>query len=338
MKVAQELRIPVPTAVRSLCWEGDSLVDWTGGARRLGLDGTVSLSGFGLAYTRFDSALATADGRCAVVYERRGTKGLLLYERRVLREIGRSYYHADQYDYPVALVRRPGGRLLLVHCPDDYNRLEVEDFLTGARLSHRRGAPPDVFHARLLPSPDGRLLLAEGWLWHPLDVVHRIDLDAALADPRLLDMDEGSGLWEGGEGDALSAAFGADGEVLLNSATSRLAREGDGHRWWMEPRALERQDFRTGRVLHRVVPEEVVGQMMPVGHTHVVGFHQHPKLVDLATGRVVHRWPELATGFRLGSAHGLSDTLPPLALDPRHRRFAVSTGRAVVVVTLGECP
>ncbi len=222
MKVSQELRIPLSTPARTLCWEGDALVEWTGGARRIGLDGTVSLGAFGLAYTRFDDAVATPDGRCAVVYERRGTKGLLLYERRVLREIGRSYYHADQYDYPVALVRRPGGRVLLVHCPEDYNRLEVEDFLTGERLSHRRSPPPDIFHARLMPGPDGRSLLAEGWLWHPFDMVQRIDLDAALADPTVLDTSEDRALWPVGDGDAVSAAFGADGEVLLDTASSRM--------------------------------------------------------------------------------------------------------------------
>lgn len=335
MKVSQELRLPLPSAARSLCWEGDSLVDWSSGGRRLGLDGTVTYRGEGLSYSRFDAAVATPDGRSAVVYERRGTKGLLLHGHRVLREIGRSYYHADQYDYPVALVRRPGGRLLLVHCPDDYNRLEIEDFLTGERLSHRRSASPDVFHARLMPAPDGRSLLVEGWVWHPMDAVYRIDLDAALADPSVLDATDGRELGTPAFADAMSAAFGADGDILLNSASSRSESQGSGYRWWMEPETLARLRPLTGEVLHQVRPEEVLGRMMPVGHTHVMGFYLHPTLVELATGRVVHRWTDLNTGPRLGSTSGF-DALPPLALDPKRRRFAVGNGAEVVVVTLGE--
>ena len=78
-----------------------------------------------------------------------------------------------------------------------------------------------------------------------------------------------------------------------------------------------------------------LGRMMPVGHTHVLGFYLHPTLVELSTGRVVHRWTELDTGPRLGCLSQFK-SLPPLALDPKHRRFAVGTGREVVVVTLGD--
>ncbi|MCP3140868.1 hypothetical protein [Pyxidicoccus xibeiensis] len=336
LKGSRELRLTVPQEPRSLCWQGDALVDWAGDCRRLGLDGTLTRVGIGLAYSRFDAAVATPDGRCAVVYERRGTKGLLLHDGRYLREIDRSCCHAEVSDYPVALVRRPEGRLLLVHCPEDSGRLEVEDFFTGERLTPRSGEPPDIFHARLLPAPDGRSLLAEGWIWHPVDVVQRIDLDAALADPAVLDAADGLGLWKLDFDTAVSGAFGADGAFLVNSATSHAEQDGSGYRWRMEPKTLVRLDPSTGKVLHEVQPEVVLGHMMPVGHTHVMGFYLHPTLVELATGRVVHRWTELDTGPRLGSTSSFEGPMPALAMDPRNRRFAVGRGREVVVVMLGE--
>ena len=335
MKVSQELRIALPSEARSLCWEGDTLVDWPSGGQRLGLDGGLKHGNPDWCYGRFDAAVATPDGRCAVVFERRGTKGLLIHAQRALREINRSYCHADQFDYPVALVRRPGGRVLLVHCPDDYNRLEIEDFFTGERLTERPGASPDIFHSRLTPAPDGRSLLVESWAWHPMDAVYRIDLDAALADPSVLDATDGRELGQPAFADARSAAFGADGQLLLNSASSRSEPQGQGYRWWMEPESLARLDATTGTVLHQVRPEVALGRMMPVGHTHVLGFYLHPTLVELSTGRVVHRWTDLDTGPRLGSTSSFH-SLPPLALDPKRRRFAVGNGREVVVVTLGE--
>jgi hypothetical protein len=53
----------------------------------------------------------------------------------LIRELGRSYYHADAYRYPLALFTLPDGRTGLVHCPAAYNRLEIEDALTGAPLT-----------------------------------------------------------------------------------------------------------------------------------------------------------------------------------------------------------
>ena len=50
-----------------------------------------------------------------------------------------------------------------VHCPREYNRLEVEVAATGERLTpevDRR--PQDFFHSRLAVSPDGLRLLSAG--------------------------------------------------------------------------------------------------------------------------------------------------------------------------------
>jgi hypothetical protein len=114
------------TGIGSLCWRGDDLIDWVGGGRALALDGTEQPASVGYAY-RFDAATASRDGRFAVIYERLGTKGLVLKDGKILREIDRSFYHANAYEYPVALFHEPEGRLLLAHCPRGYNRIELED-------------------------------------------------------------------------------------------------------------------------------------------------------------------------------------------------------------------
>lgn len=71
--------------------------------------------------------------------------------------------------------------------------------------------------------------------------------------------------------------------------------------------------------------------MMPVGVTHVVTFHEHPRLIVLATGECVKEWPELATGTQIGP---LDDGRPQpvVAMDPRNARFAVATETEIVIV------
>jgi hypothetical protein len=87
------------TGIRSLCWRGDELVDWVGGGRAFAADGTERPARVIYGY-RFDAATASPDGRFAVIYERLGTKGLLLHDGRIVRELDRSFYHAAAYEYP----------------------------------------------------------------------------------------------------------------------------------------------------------------------------------------------------------------------------------------------
>ena len=94
--------------VRSLCWEGETLVDWVAGGMRSGLDGSVTDRHVNHAY-RFDAAQVSPSGRFAVIYERLGTKGLVLREGGILRELNRSYYQAGTYDYPLALFTLPNS-------------------------------------------------------------------------------------------------------------------------------------------------------------------------------------------------------------------------------------
>ena len=73
---------------------------------------------------------------------------------------------------------------------------------------------------------------------------------------------------------------------------------------------------------------------MSVRPEHAVGFYEHPKLIHLPSGRVRHRWSDLDTGRELSSIALQRGPQPPLALDPRHHRFAVATGEGIAVISL----
>ena len=46
---------------------------------------------------------------------------------KILRELNRSFYCANAYDYPIALAQGSAGNTLLIHCPEEFNILEVQD-------------------------------------------------------------------------------------------------------------------------------------------------------------------------------------------------------------------
>jgi hypothetical protein len=107
--------------VRSICWLGDNLIDWASGRMYTATGELIQKVIYRIAY-KFDAAICSHDGTYALLYERLGTKGLLLKEGKLLWEINRSFYHADAYEYPPRLhPRAPGDR-----------RLPAADSLRGA--------------------------------------------------------------------------------------------------------------------------------------------------------------------------------------------------------------
>jgi hypothetical protein len=316
---AERLFIPTAPAVpRSLCWSGEGLVDWVSGGIRHALDGTAVESDVRFGY-RFDAAVSSQDGRYAVLYEKLGTKALLLRDGRLVRELSRSYYRAEVYEYPIALHTLPGGRTLLAHCPEEYCRLELEDADTGERLTRREGESPDFFHSRLQFSPDGRYLLSAGWIWQPVDAVEVFDVAQALERPESLDQPQSLELGESFL-EIHSAAFGARGSLVVNCSGVDGDAEGLGVYSLTERRFLS------------MVPLEVVAGTLMVMGDYAVGFYESPKLIELATGRVLEHWRELATGRQSSSIIRHLPPQPPLALDPAGRRFAVGTDKGIEVV------
>jgi len=326
------------TGIRSLCWRGDQLIDWVGGGRAFATDGTEQPARI-LYGDRFDAATASPDGRFVVIYERLGTKGLLLHDGRLVRELDRSYYFADAYEYPVALFNDPDGRVLLAHCPEDYRRIELEEAETGRPLtvsSDRK--PEDFFHSRLAASTDGKRLLSAGWVWHPLSLVVCFDVAQALADPCHLDdgrdlpssfnpglVEVSSACWL--DDDCVAMAASAEPEHNNNIEVD------DGPS--LRPRGLAVYDIANRTCLQAFQLDEPPGTIMALGKRHVLSLYQHPKLIDLSTGKVIHVWTELQSGLQDGSiVWHLDDSAkpPPMAFDPASHRFAIVNRDAVTVI------
>ncbi|MFD9685693.1 hypothetical protein ACFWXO_08015 [Kitasatospora sp. NPDC059088] len=294
--------------------------------------------------------MVSPSGRYAVVHEERGTRGVVvgLDGRGVLRELARADHCADAYDYPVALGALPDGREVLVHCPEEYNVLQIEELESGRRLTGGAREPVDIFHSRPAVSPDGRYLLVTGWVWHPYGVAEVYDLAAALADPAVLDGDGVlpaspetdaevvSGCWL--DADRLAIATTGELDYLVDdgaddgaddSGCAAAPAAGANHlgvwsmsaRRWLHHSPL---DHRAGTLLGRG------------GSAQVVSLHGHPRLLDAATGTLVAEWPEVTLTRRNGSYGAEHIPTPVAALSPDGRRLAVAQDKGIALIDLPD--
>lgn len=120
--------IPVRDA-KAPVWLG-GLLDVAAGWNRLehggGRPRGQRYSNFG---AEFEEAERAPDESLVALVSTVGTKALLLEpDGLVVRELSRSYYHAQHYRHPLALFMLPKGRTGLVHCPNRYNQLELDGF------------------------------------------------------------------------------------------------------------------------------------------------------------------------------------------------------------------
>lgn len=314
-------------SLSTLAWDGDELVDVTRN-QRFRLDGTCTSTQFFLGYP-FDRGLCLRDGETlwTIAYDNRGTKAVLLKNGTIHSQFNRSYYFAKSYDYPIALAKTAKGRVVLIHCPNSYDLLELTDAETGEVRGTRKPRNMEMeFHSRLMVSPNGALLLSAGWFWHPLNGAWLTSLnDFDL--PSAWSTDFGFG-W-GAEID--SVAFLGNDHVVVGT-TSEVVNE-DVPATGLGPMKLGLWSISDKQWVSVVDLTEPCGTIMPWGDW-VISFYDHPKAIELSTGVVVHRWESISTGRQIGSIELGDPVPPPIALDPVGGRFAVGGPDGVTVVTL----
>jgi len=161
----QPVEIPW-SGVATLLWDGDEVCDITSGQRG-NLTGSVTSRLMNMAY-RFDRAVGVRTGNAhwAAAFTNRATKAVLMKNGSVHRELNRSFYCAEAYDYPITIGVDANGEAVVIHCPNKFDLLEIEDAETGKVLDSLKLKEME-FHSRLNLSADGRFLIDAGWFWHP---------------------------------------------------------------------------------------------------------------------------------------------------------------------------
>jgi hypothetical protein len=335
-------RIDLPRPVSALSWKGHELFDMAGGESTIHIsDGRLErkYSGYG---QRFDRASACPAGCHQAIYECLGTKALLRRSSGDLEELDRSFYHADVYEFPLALFHRD-GRALLAHCPDSYRQLHVDDADAGDRLTKNgRLEARDFFHSRLEASPDGRYLLSAGWFWHPWEALMLFDVDEAIADPRTLD---GPGLggttpWLMIAAEVAAATFSDSDRVLVATKGGERLDDPDVEEASLGCGELGCWAISEREWVSRSSPGIPLGTLMAVGPAHVLSLYEHPRLIEIASGSIVEEWPAIASGTQQGSLI-LGDEqamIPPIARDPLHNRIAIADSTGINVIEFRQYP
>ena len=86
--------------LQTISWHEGRIIDWATGGQFYSLNGEKDKLGeYHIAFS-FDSVITSPCGQYAFLYKRLGTKGLLFKNGDILREINRSYYRAENYEYP----------------------------------------------------------------------------------------------------------------------------------------------------------------------------------------------------------------------------------------------
>jgi len=313
-----------------MAWMGDRLVDVADGWRSL-YPGLLERR-FAPYGDPFDAAVTAPAGDVCALVASAGTKGLLLGPNgQIVREINRSYYQAEAYRYPLALFTLPDGRTALAHCPERYNRLEIEVPSTGellTRTGERR--PSDIFHSRLAVSGDGKLLLSAGWLWHPWGSLHVYDIAAALDNAQELDSPGGVFDMRGLISAEVAGACFVGGDVALSTTAEENDPDGPDD---LGPLMLARWSTRTRRFLWRRSLQESPGDLLSWAG-HILALNRHPRLYDAETGELLSEWPDLPTGESC-SAITWDDTFrgpARVAIDRATQRLAFTDGQRVVIL------
>src|ERR1700739_3957715 len=148
--------------LQTIDWLDGKIIDWVSAGQQYSLDGQKKqLAKYHYPFS-FDGSITSEDGQYAFIYKRFGTKGLLLKNGEILREINRSYYHAEDYEYPAAFFVFDDVTYL-INCQIIYRRLDFENVETGEIVTNIPDRnPSDVFHSRLSISPDNKYLMVCG--------------------------------------------------------------------------------------------------------------------------------------------------------------------------------
>lgn len=316
-------------SLQTIDWFNDEIVDWSSAGKSLSLTGnTRQLNKYHFGFN-FDGSISSVDGVYAFIFQRLGTKGLLLKNGEIMREIDRSYYCADAYEYPATFLSFR-NKTYLIHCPKSYCQLDFEDVETGELITNVKSRKPsDIFHSRLEVSPDNEFLMSKGWVWHPLDVIQLYRIADCFSDPLKLDTLDfrvpGVGV------EICTASFINNRSALIGSSNEVV----DDEKLSILPsKSFAVWDFINNVVIDIKTPSFEFGNLVAINERFAWDTYKYPKIIDLVTGDVVDKDEEVFSGEQKSSIH--SGDQPLFAFNRPRNKLVITSGKNIVVLSHGE--
>ena len=310
----------------SLNWRGNDLIDWVSGGSIYSLNGEFQHSGRAYGY-KFDAAIQSDNGVYVVIYEKLGTKGLLLKNGEIIRELNRSFYQADAYEYPIVFFKLD-GEYSIIHCPEEYNQIEIDDVETGHRITSNSGRKPgDCFHSRFRVNNSNTKLINAGWVWHPVGILEIYDLQKAIKDNTLFDNPKAR-LPINTE--VCSAEFLNDDLLIISSSDEEPFDDEDlNDKVNLNPRQLGLFSIKQNAFVKKVNVDFKLGTQIPIDENFVLDLYEFPKLIDLNSGEIKQKLEDIYSGKQdLAIIHHVN-SIPPIAIDRLTMRIAIANGNKI---------
>ena len=317
---------------RTISWFNDELYDWCSGLKYSLKTGEIEQVGkYRFAY-KFDSSIISSSGNYVFIFEKYGTKGLLLKNGEILREINRSYYHANDYEYPVSFLEYH-NKTYLVHCPVSYCQLDFEDVETGkivTQISERN--PSDIFHSRLEISPNNKYLLCKGWIWHPIDIIQIYNINECFDDPSILDKEYYFESAPDLGREICTASFIGDDQILLGTSNEE---EFDSERTDTFPaRSFAIYNHIENSLSPAITPDFRFGNLIAINSEQAWDLIKYPKIIDLRTGNIKYSWDNIDSGTQSSSIYGNGQSKPLIAFDSHREKLAIVWGDSTTILSI----
>ena len=310
--------------LKTIAWVDDKIIDWANAGTiysTIATNGQLGRYHYGF---NFDGAVTSVDNQYALIYQRVGTKALLLKNGELIREINRSYYCANSYEYP-AVFADIDDVTYLIHCPLRYNRLDFENLETGKIITKGRVRKPwDTFHSRLEISPDGNFLMSKGWYWHPRDIVEVFNLRECIKNPRLLDK---SNIYPEMGVEICTASFINNTLVLIGTTDEVFDNEAPE----LYPKHVAIWDIGTGKISNHVKVKAEFGNLFVINDHYAWDLYKYPKIINISTGDVIEEDKTIDSGTQNSSIIG--NSAPQIIYNRRTKQIAISREEAIEILT-----
>lgn len=314
--------------LQTIDWLNGKIVDWVSAGQQYSLDGQQKqLAKYHFAFS-FDSSITSQDGQYSFIYKRLGTKGLLLKNGEIIREVNRSFYHAETYEFPAAFISFK-NETFLVHCPIDYCQLDFENVETGEVVTNIQGRKPsDIFHSRLTVSPGNKYLMVCGWAWHPVDTVELFDITACFKNPFLLDK---SSLYPDFGTQVNSASFIDNNRILIASSDEEPFDD-------EVPPILPQKHIAVWNILTNEISKPVkvngeFGNIFSINDTLAWDMFKFPKIININTGEIEIKVEEINSGLQTSSIlHNDIEDYPQICFNKTTSQIAIKTDSTTIEV------
>lgn len=312
--------------LKTICWFNNVIVDWASAGKWYSLNGQEGQFGqYSYAFD-FDGCVISEDGQYALIYKRSGTKGLLLKNGELLREINRSYYFASDYEYPAAFTTVE-GITYLIHCPFEYNRIDFENVETGEIITDiPERKPSDVFHSRLEVNRDNSFLMSKGWLWHPLHWIELFDIKECIKNPLLLD---NSKLHPNLDVEICTANFIDTSNILIGTSDEVI----DDDAADLPIKHLAIWNLIANQITNSIKVKGEFGNIFAISERFAWDTFEFPKIIDLETGEIVEKDETIDSGKQNSSMINDSDKLPLIAFNQQTKQLAIAKNDKIEVLT-----